>query len=958
MRSNSALSVDAHDDETGLSNRLSFMQGHSLEAFTYPRTGDFWTNCHGRRLHIRSHAPGDPNQCVGVNVLLHGFSGHMNGARIWEQACHFGHKLNMIVFTFDFAGHGYSEGERAQVHDFQDLATDAVDFVRLLFTAERPSGSNYNLCSSAELLAAVQQRDLILVGESMGAAAALFAALQLHGRQLGARSAFRGAFFFAPCFALELPPAFVTKALTTMVEMVPVLARARLPAVAMPAITGKDIFRGELDARIFDMDREGEVKGALGCREAMTARTATSFLQMLESLPEFMSRATFPFIIVHDPKDKVTSFNGSKHMMQLAPSPDKQLISVPGALHAPHFNKLSKFLPALQAFAGRHCRIAAPSSPPDSSLPVFAYSHGNADPSESAGCSGHADDASEDGSEAELDYDVSSLLRPALQRWGTPQRVAPMLNVLFLLGHALIAASPFYLLGINITYGTYILMGVVLLYALSGVVMLWCAARVYVLLRRRSTPFADRDDGYGRHLVCVAIYKESDDMVLSTLSRLNQSNAASRMRVVLAMEEATDRPKQRYQTYKDALPNVPDVVYYIHPAGRPGEIRGLCSNIAFAMRQDVPHLIERELNARPDNPDPLRRYTFTKVDSQVLLPLTYFEELDRAAQLWLRRSGSHPVVWQPMIGSFLNRGLSHGACRALCAMRAFAYGTFFSLSLMVVTCYSLPLPQYVEMGLHHPGYMGEDAMVLAQSSVATGRSARVEVLPVLVGVAPPLDATLLRAILEASRQGMRWAAQTAEVAEFRWRHRAPGSAAGSLWWVLKYWWWRVAVMNGLGVLALSLPVGVSIFRSGAPEVEAVLLSWMPNAITCVLSALVLIAIPLYEQLLARSCDDEMLKAPFQQLPLTILSAPAALLLNNAADLLAYYRLCVLGKNAITLTHRKKVQLGGNGAAAEQAHETGLGGVSPAPATAASVVLAVRSVGVDEDIEDIAEIHSI
>uniref|UniRef100_A0A7S0A890 Uncharacterized protein n=1 Tax=Pyrodinium bahamense TaxID=73915 RepID=A0A7S0A890_9DINO len=165
-------------------------------------------------------------------------------------------------------------------------------------------------------------------------------------------------------------------------------------------------------------------------------------------------------------------------------------------------------------------------------------------------------------------------------------------------------------------------------------------------------------------------------------------------------------------------------------------------------------------------------------------------------------------------------------------------------------------------------------------------------------------------------------------------------------------------MNGLGVLALSLPIGVSIFRSGAPEVEAVLLSWMPNVITCVLSALVLIAIPLYEQLLARSCDDEMLKAPFQQLPLTILSAPAALLLNNAADLLAYYRLCVLGKNAITLTHRKKVQLGGNGAAAEQAHETGLGGVSPAPATAASVVLAVPSVGVVEDIEDIAGIHSI
>lgn len=208
----------------------------------------------------------------------------------------------------------------------------------------------------------------------------------------------------------------------------------------------------------------------------------------------------------------------------------------------------------------------------------------------------------------------------------------------------------------------------------------------------------------------------------------------------------------------------------------------------------------------------------TKVDSQVLLPLNYFPELDRSVQ---QRSGCGPVVWQPLLAGLMNRNRSIGATRALTSMRCFSYPGIFALNLMCVTCYSAPLMQYVKMGLHHPNYLGEDCMMLAQATISEGqkfflwfpvirkqvkiyinisfpchkassliqlfiplpylssqfreiyffpaisgappgRSAQLAVLPVVVAVAPPLDASCWGALREAARQGARWAAQVAE----------------------------------------------------------------------------------------------------------------------------------------------------------------------------------------------------
>ncbi|CAE7192734.1 MGLL [Symbiodinium sp. CCMP2456] len=408
--------------------------------------------------------------------------------------------------------------------------------------------------------------------------------------------------------------------------------------------------------------------------------------------------------------------------------------------------------------------------------------------------------------------------------------------------------------------------------------------------------------GGWQHLVCVPIYKESDEMVLATVTRLNLSAAAPRMRVVFAMEEATDRTEERFELYKRCLSNVPEVCFYVHPAGASkGEIRGLCSNLAYALSQDVTALLQRgngSLGA-------ISKYVLTKLDSQVHLPPNYFEELELSCQQ-MASTTSEAVVWQPLPVSLLNRELSYGPSRALTSMRTFCYPTLFGLDVMVVTCYSLPLLQYVKMGYHHPGYMGEDMMMLAQAAVCH-RRARVVMLPVLVAVAPPIDSTLCGSMMEANRQGVRWAGQTAEVAEFSWRFRARGTSCRSLWGLLKYWLVRIALVNGLGLFSLSLAVSTAAFATSFPHDQALLLQILDKLLQLVI-VLLLFVIPLYEQYLSSLFPDPSLRAPLVQLPWTILWGPVALLTNVVVDLWAWYKFLVLGKAAIVLTHRKKHQV--------------------------------------------------
>lgn len=117
------------------------------------------------------------------------------------------------------------------------------------------------------------------------------------------------------------------------------------------------------------------------------------------------------------------------------------------------------------------------------------------------------------------------------------------------------------------------------------------------------------------------------------------------------------------------------------------------------------------------------------------------------------------------------------------------------------------------------------------------------------------------------------------------------------------------MINGIGLFASSLSLAAALAPE-LPEVEKVLLFWMDKLMLVVLVSLLLM-MPLYEQLMAHffvAKENSLVKAPWNQLPFTMLSAPVAIFTNTVVDLWAWYRHLLLGKAGIVIRQRKKVSL--------------------------------------------------
>lgn len=831
----------------------------------------FWTNRRGHRLHLRCVVPTEPTTAI---LWLHGYGFHADLERMWKKVCHISESLNSLVIACDLEGHGYSDGPQT-IENCENLVQDVVDLCMDLFTSTSAGSTFSTEDDLGSLKRTLVHQKLFLGGESFGGAIALQASLQC----CQSIPQLKGLLLAAPFLsAPSRSPTLLSRG-GDAVQKLPV-GQATVPMAFLSKYEGKQVFSDELDIQDFNADRRGHTAGALGFHHLpMSATTAAALVGMIQSLPGKMSELELPFLVLHDPEDAITPLSGTELLMKLSKSRYKEFVPVPGGLHAPHFNqiefcesKIRSFMLNAIAAAEQGTRI---SNVERVSLEAWP------DPSK----------------------DLLHGQHLAAERWPAQNRVAPLLSFCFLVGHASMVASPLLLLVAG-SWFTWCLGALVLLYALLGSFFFLAAVRFVWHLQKARSRFHEPQPGtvgnlfecQVRHLVCVAICAEPDLMILTTLQQLNASSSAPRMRVVFAMEEATDRPLERFELYQQQLPNVASVSYHIHPV-KHEEVPGLCSSLAFSLGREVKLMSSSELE----------RYVLTKVDSQVLLPLNYFPELEWSVQ---HRYGCSPVVWQPVLAGLMNRHRSIGAMRALTSMRCFSYPGIFALNLMCVTCYSAPLMQYVKMGLHHPNYLGEDCMMLAQATISEGHSAQLAVLPVVVAVAPPLDASCWGALREAARQGARWAAQVAEVAEFRWRYRAPKTTISTISWLVRYWFVRLALINGIGLFASSLSLAAALAPE-LPEVEKVLLFWMDKLMLVVLVSLLLM-MPLYEQLMAHFFvapkENSLVEAPWKQLPFTMLSAPVAILTNTIVDLWAWYRHLLLGKAGIVIRQRKKVSL--------------------------------------------------
>lgn len=500
-----------------------------------------------------------------------------------------------------------------------------------------------------------------------------------------------------------------------------------------------------------------------------------------------------------------------------------------------------------------------------------------------------------------LDVLSRELQMPAIKRWDSPKRTAPSLNAAYLFWHTAVVWAPLYAPRLHSRAGSWAVIVLNVMYILSIAAMaVYAIKSVPVALRYRIQGQEARRLGGDdvQHVICIMICEEPDDVVMNTLKVVKNSPAAPRTRVVFAMEQRTDRQAERFALYTDFLAGVHSTKYYVHPSGLDGEVQGCCSNVAWAMNSYANELLSDIALTDPEHKDPLENFLFTKLDSQIYLHGDYSKELEYNFRVWQQEPSKRPVVFTTMILSHLNRELSHGPGRAIGAMRLLAVPLVQAWGLFAVTCYSVPLKQYIGIGGHHPSYIGEDQMMVAQTNVATHRLTKVVVMcRTPAATATPLGNTLWESLAEMWKQNKRWAGQSTEVCEFVARQST--CSVASIAWLALYGWIKILVTDGIGCyMTVATIAGIP---SDIPKVEADLLLLSTNLIGVTL-ALAVFGAPILDQVMACTLRCSL---PLWQLPFTIICSLPALLFVNFTNIVAFWHLLLVGKPSIVHTARAK-----------------------------------------------------
>ena len=297
----------------------------TAEAFNEPKTDNYYRNSRGNNLHFRYNCQ-NLSTCEGVMFFLHGYAGHVNGPGIGNMLNYMkGHSI--AVFCMDFEGHGYSEGERAFIQSRDDLIGDFLGFINVILKEEiKPGMETAGFDKSFDIndLAHIRSLPFGIMGSSMGGAITA-----LVSNALTEYPGYCGSVLLAPALSIN-PPHWL------LVEFVRYTLGSIAPASIMPSglasVTDNtaSLKHDEALARA-ELDTWG-LPGALGWNRGLRWGTALMFIDMGNhiSKTETLNSFNFPFLIIHDPDDKICSIGGSRAMVENSSTPkeDKKLIEV------------------------------------------------------------------------------------------------------------------------------------------------------------------------------------------------------------------------------------------------------------------------------------------------------------------------------------------------------------------------------------------------------------------------------------------------------------------------------------------------------------------------------------------------------------------------------------------------------------------------------------------------------
>jgi len=319
-------SIKAEDDEIAL---------EKLRSFQLPKTPGFFQAPSGHRLHVRTILPSNDPTATEVKAVIihcHGMNSHVNGRNWGGEFLPRVAKEGFAVFAVDIMGHGYSEGTRALIEDWHDVFDDLEALAEAIFNDgdEQVGEEDFNAAIPPEVLERLRRRPLFIDGLSMGGMIGFHLGLRLqeHPRL---QKIFRGAVLGAPSLQVPMPPEAVSCLLRTFV--VPCFSHSSMPAAVSSSSKVQYGNCYKLSDPKQKMFAEMEMRDdplrfpniGLGWPRNMRWGTAGAFSKVFSTMDKDMAKAKYPFLIIHDPEDKICLVGGSEKLMERSPSADKQL---------------------------------------------------------------------------------------------------------------------------------------------------------------------------------------------------------------------------------------------------------------------------------------------------------------------------------------------------------------------------------------------------------------------------------------------------------------------------------------------------------------------------------------------------------------------------------------------------------------------------------------------------------
>ena len=303
---------------------LQLMRGkeHDSTLINLKKSDEFVINSRGQTIHVRSYLPNDEPKAL--IIFCHGYSAHCNRPIYQIFGREFNNK-NIGFVTFDFHGHGYSDGVRALLNNYEDLIDDEECVISALYSTDSTISCN--------LLKRGFTCPYFLGGQSMGGAITMFLSQKYQEKHNDIAALYQGSILLCPAIDVKKPHAAVFFLFEWI--MVPLFPDYNLPSMFTNVDQANLSISDPSLVKYIYNDGYPRNSNGLGYSESIRYVTGYSVIKLGEAIRESLHTIQYPFLVIHDPEDQIVRATGTEMLMELSQSKpeDKTYIQIENVRH-------------------------------------------------------------------------------------------------------------------------------------------------------------------------------------------------------------------------------------------------------------------------------------------------------------------------------------------------------------------------------------------------------------------------------------------------------------------------------------------------------------------------------------------------------------------------------------------------------------------------------------------------